>query len=72
MIIRDELKIRSLLGVGTLRSTLFTLSTEYDSKGHPKFLVFHGGGWGHGVGMCQSGAMGRAASGQNYEEIIAF
>jgi SpoIID/LytB domain protein len=70
VIIRDELKIRSLLGIGSLRSTLFTLNTEYDSKGHPEFLIFHGGGWGHGVGMCQSGAMGRAAAGQNYKDII--
>lgn len=71
VIIRDELKIRSLLGVGPLRSTLFTLNEEYDSKGHVKFLFFRGGGWGHGVGMCQSGAMGRAKAGQNYQEIIS-
>ncbi len=69
-IIRDELKIRNLLGIGPLRSTLFVFNTEYDKKGRPDFLVFHGGGWGHGVGMCQSGAMGRATTGQNYKQII--
>ncbi len=69
-IVRDELKIRNLLGIGPLRSTLFVFNTEYDQKGRPNFLVFHGGGWGHGVGMCQSGAMGRATAGQNYKQII--
>ena len=69
-IVRDELKIRNLLGNQILRSTLFVLDTEYDAKGHPQSLIFHGGGWGHGVGLCQSGAMGRAAAGQNYQQII--
>lgn len=29
-----------------------------------------GGGWGHGIGMCQVGAMGRARAGQTYREIL--
>lgn len=33
-------------------------------------LVVHGGGWGHGVGMCQVGAIGRARAGQDYREIL--
>jgi len=66
----SETQIRSMLGLGSLRSTLFVMETEYDAKGQPAFAVFHGGGWGHGVGLCQSGAMGRAEAGQGYEEII--
>ncbi|MCR5768854.1 MAG: SpoIID/LytB domain-containing protein [Lachnospiraceae bacterium] len=31
-----------------------------------------GMGWGHGVGMSQSGAMGMAKKGYDYKEIIAF
>jgi len=31
---------------------------------------FSGAGWGHGVGMCQSGAVARAFSGQTYEQIL--
>ena len=69
-IVRDELEIRNLLGLQTLRSTLFVLDAEYDAKGHLQSLIFHGGGWGHGVGLCQSGAMGRAAAGQDYKQII--
>jgi stage II sporulation protein D len=85
----DEMDIRSLLGVGSLRSTLFVVDTEYRkeqppapkaAKGKkavkpapvlvPETFVFRGGGWGHAVGLCQSGAMGRAEAGQSYEAII--
>jgi SpoIID/LytB domain protein len=66
----SETQIRSYLGLGSLRSTLFMFEVEYDEHGRAKTLLFHGGGWGHGVGLCQSGAMGRAEAGQNYEEII--
>lgn len=66
----SEMTIRGLLGMGSLRSTLFIFDTEFDKQKKPEWLIFHGGGWGHGVGMCQSGAMGRAEAGQSHEEII--
>lgn len=69
----DEMDIRSLIGVGSLRSTLFVLDTEYRKEGKvlaPETFVFRGGGWGHAVGLCQSGAMGRAEAGQDYETIV--
>ncbi len=31
-----------------------------------------GGGWGHGIGMSQYGAFGRAEAGHSYEEILGF
>ncbi|CAA9270566.1 MAG: hypothetical protein AVDCRST_MAG77-3182 [uncultured Chloroflexi bacterium] len=34
-------------------------------------LVFEGQGWGHGVGLCQWGARGRALAGQSAEQIVA-
>ncbi len=33
-------------------------------------FTFEGGGWGHGVGMSQYGAFGRAAAGQSVDEIL--
>jgi SpoIID/LytB domain protein len=33
-------------------------------------LVARGRGWGHGVGMCQWGAVGRARGGQDYRTIL--
>ena len=29
-----------------------------------------GGGYGHGVGMCQAGAMGMAQAGRSHREIL--
>ncbi len=35
-------------------------------------FTFMGGGWGHGVGMSQYGALGRAEAGFSHTEILAF
>ena len=66
--IRGELNIRKLFGM--LNSAMFELKVERDAKGRPTMWVFTGGGWGHGVGMCQTGAIGRAEAGQTYREIL--
>jgi stage II sporulation protein D len=60
--VHGELRIRRLLG--DLPSSMFLLSP--DAEG----WTFRGGGWGHGVGMCQWGAIGRAASGQDHRQIL--
>lgn len=52
-----------------LRSSVFTLS-ETMSGGHLTRLVADGHGAGHGVGLCQWGAVGRARAGQTYGEIL--
>ncbi len=49
-----------------LRSTFFSLSTAGDS------VVFTGRGYGHGVGLCQEGAMMMAEKGFDYQQIINF
>ncbi|MBX7116333.1 MAG: SpoIID/LytB domain-containing protein [Myxococcaceae bacterium] len=66
--IRGELNIRKLFGM--LNSAMFEVRAEKDGKGKPTAWVFTGGGWGHGVGMCQIGAIGRAEAGQNYRQIL--
>ncbi len=35
-----------------------------------KSITFHGGGYGHGVGMSQNGVKAMAESGKDYEEIL--
>ena len=35
-------------------------------------IVFEGKGWGHGVGMCQWGALGQSIAGKKYGEILQF
>jgi len=49
-----------------LRSANFTLSVM-----NPHTVRLHGQGYGHGVGMCQMGAIGRARAGKKYDEILA-
>ncbi|MBI4348676.1 MAG: SpoIID/LytB domain-containing protein [Elusimicrobia bacterium] len=74
---KDTLKIkrehtaRNLLGLASLRSTLFTVETERDPAGRPVEFLFYGGGWGHGVGLCQYGAAGRALAGQGWRRILS-
>jgi stage II sporulation protein D len=70
VMIKKEHVIRRTLGLGALRSTLFVVETERDKKGMPTEFIFYGGGWGHGVGLCQYGAAGRALRGQSYREIL--
>ncbi|MFO0597483.1 MAG: SpoIID/LytB domain-containing protein [Myxococcaceae bacterium] len=66
--LRGELTIRRTFGM--LNSAMFELKTERDPKGKPTAWIFSGGGWGHGVGMCQTGAIGRAEAGQTYRQIL--
>ncbi len=66
--LRGELTIRRAFGM--LNSSMFELKAERDAKGRPTSWVFTGGGWGHGVGLCQTGAIGRADAGQSYREIL--
>lgn len=53
-----------------LRSNLFYVETRRDALGEPVEFLFHGGGWGHGVGLCQDGAMAQAEAGRKAEEIL--
>jgi len=53
-----------------LSSTLFQLHVEKEG-GEVTKVVAAGAGAGHGVGMCQWGAVGRARAGQGYAQILA-
>ena len=47
-------------------------SNLYDVRDHGDVLVFHGGGFGHGVGLCQVGAEVMGEEGHSYREILSF
>jgi stage II sporulation protein D len=49
-----------------LRSTFFSVIPDGDS------VILKGRGYGHGVGLCQEGAMVMAAGGRSYRQIIDF
>jgi stage II sporulation protein D len=53
-----------------LRSNAFTLSVTGGGE-RVTHLAADGMGAGHGVGFCQWGAVGRARSGQGYQQILA-
>jgi len=67
-IIEGELNIRKVFG--NLRSSLFKIETKFDKNKEPDFFILYGAGFGHGVGMCQKGAIGMAKRGRDYLEII--
>lgn len=46
---------------------------EVETRGEEEVtaLTVEGGGWGHGIGMCQIGALGRSRDGHSYREILS-
>jgi len=50
---------------------LIALATAAGAAASPTF-VLKGHGWGHGVGLSQYGAYGRASAGQDYKQILGF
>ncbi len=66
--IHYELPIRRFFN--NLKSGTFVINQEKDANGLVQALHFKGGGWGHGVGMCQMGAIGRAEAGQSFRQIL--
>jgi stage II sporulation protein D len=61
-------EIRFALG---LKSNFVTgMKPVSDSNGYIRELKVRGKGWGHGVGLCQIGAVDLAAKGKTYQEIL--
>ena len=50
---------------------LLALASAASAAATPVF-VLKGHGWGHGVGLSQYGALGRANAGQDYRQILGF
>jgi SpoIID/LytB domain protein len=67
--ILKELPIRRLFG--GLRSACFVAEWHQSPQGFITGAVFRGAGWGHGVGMCQTGAQYLAKTGWDYQRILA-
>lgn len=62
----NRIPLKTLRNDLGLRSTFFSISLSNDS------IILKGKGYGHGVGLCQIGAMRMAELGFSYPEIIAF
>ncbi|HJW09455.1 MAG TPA: SpoIID/LytB domain-containing protein [Holophagaceae bacterium] len=59
------MRIRGLLG---LKDNVFRFLVV--GKAPARRWVFFGRGWGHGVGMCQTGAYGMALEGATFDQIL--
>jgi stage II sporulation protein D len=56
----------------TLRNEMNLRSSFFSVEPSGEFIILKGRGYGHGVGLCQEGAMAMAANGKNFTEIIGF
>jgi len=70
-IIIEGNRIRSVIkrtnGSDILRSTMFDISLNED-----KTVIINGRGYGHGVGLCQWGAINQSINGIGYKQILSF
>lgn len=53
-----------------VKSAMWVAEPDRDASGALVGWTFHGGGFGHGVGMCQHGAIGQARAGRNVRSIL--
>jgi stage II sporulation protein D len=61
-----SIPLRQLRTDLNLRSTWFSVMVKEDS------VILNGRGYGHGVGLCQEGAMTMAEKGFDYKQIVSY
>jgi peptidoglycan hydrolase-like amidase len=69
IIVRSEYDIRKILNKSFLYSSCIEINKDTD-KSIPNLFKLHGAGWGHGVGLCQIGALSMSLHGQKTETIL--
>ncbi|MCX7985060.1 MAG: SpoIID/LytB domain-containing protein [Bacteroidetes bacterium] len=70
ILVGKELEIRRLLSPTHLYSSAFIVDIERDASNIPRTITLRGGGWGHGVGLCQIGAAVMAERGHTAQSIL--
>ena len=70
-ILKSEYEIRNALHDKFLYSSAFLMDIDKDKEKNIKTLKLSGAGWGHGVGLCQMGALGMALNGSSADEILS-
>ncbi len=68
-LVKSEYGIRQMFSKSFLYSSAFIIKNAetLESDDH---VVLKGAGWGHGVGLCQMGALGMALAQINYKDIL--
>jgi stage II sporulation protein D len=75
-VVKKELVIRSVfknpdVGLSRLKSARVVFEHRRKKSGLLSGLIVFGLGWGHGVGLQQTGAEGMAGAGKDYRQILA-
>ncbi len=71
LIVGKELEIRKWLSESHLYSSAFVVEKVISEEDEiPSAFIFHGAGWGHGVGMCQIGAAVMSRKGFTSNQIL--
>lgn len=58
-------------GGAIMSSTYFSVESKHADGSLAGGVIFRGRGYGHGIGMCQWGAIGRSRAGQSFRTILA-
>ncbi len=68
--IGSEYDVRRVLHPSFLYSSAIHIETLPKNAEIPDEFIYHGAGWGHGVGLCQIGALGMSLKGYDSQEIV--
>lgn len=71
IILKSEYEIRRVLHPNFLFSSAFIIEANSTANSLASRFIFKGAGWGHGVGLCQIGALGMALNGQSTTDILS-
>ena len=67
--VKSEYGIRQMFSDSFLYSSAFIIKNA-DTLKEDEHVILQGLGWGHGVGLCQMGALGMALDNINYKDIL--
>ncbi len=70
IILNSEYDIRNALHKQFLYSSAIIIEQKTQRNSFPEEFKFIGAGWGHGVGLCQIGALGMALNGYSEGDIL--
>ncbi len=70
MKVKGDQPIRQTLSESLLKSSCFVIEIEMGNDGIPISFSFLGAGSGHGIGLCQIGAIAMALKGKKYTDIL--
>jgi SpoIID/LytB domain protein len=67
--LESEFRIRQVLHERFLYSSAIAVRPTVGPDGLIEAVTLRGAGWGHGVGLCQIGALGMALAGKDWQTI---